>query len=257
MLDVRMELEARDEPGMIRRRMQQVVLCVAAVVWTQCAAAQEAPCQLYKVRSSTLNISKEPRGDAVYIDMLDNADVVCVTREQKVGERIWGFVDHKLLKPDQRKPVAGWANLALLQSLSAAEVAALRGTPAPPPAAAPPPPAATAQPPATAAQPPAAAAASPEEVVRFTEPLTSGPFPVNGRSLEQLVQGVPLFPPFEGLDEATWKKPCSACHKWDRMSLCEQGATYVKNPRSALRGSHPYGGPEKIAIMQWAKTGCQ
>src|SRR4030081_3635373 len=234
MRDVRMELGARDEPGMIRRRMQQVVLCVAAVVWTQCAAAQEAPCQLYKVRSSTLNISKEPRGDAVYIDMLGNADLVCVTREQKVGERIWGFVDHKLLKPDQRKPVAGWANLALLQSLSAAEVAALRGTPAPPPAAAP-----------------------PEEVVLFTEPLTSGPFPVNGRSLEQLVQGVPLFPPFEGLDEATWKKPCSACHKWDRMSLCEQGATYVKNPRSALRGSHPYGGPEKIAIMQWAKTGCQ
>jgi hypothetical protein len=93
--------------------------------------------------------------------------------------------------------------------------------------------------------------------VRFTEPLTSGPFPVNGRSLEQLVQGVPLFPPFEGLDEATWKKPCGSCHKWDRMSLCEQGATYVKNPRSALRGSHPYGGPEKIAIMQWAKTGCQ
>ena len=93
--------------------------------------------------------------------------------------------------------------------------------------------------------------------MRFTEPLTSSPFPVNGRSLETLVQGVPLFPPFEGLDEATWKKPCSACHKWDRMSLCEQGATYVKNPRSALRGSHPYGGPEKIAIMQWAKTGCQ
>ena len=113
MRDVRMELGARDEPGMIRRRMQQVVLCVAAVVWTQCAAAQEAPCQLYKVRSSTLNISKEPRGDAVYIDMLDNADLVCVTREQKVGERIWGFVDHKLLKPDQRKPVAGGLSRAL------------------------------------------------------------------------------------------------------------------------------------------------
>jgi hypothetical protein len=248
-----MELGAKDEAGMTRWRMRQVVLCVAAVVWTHCAAAQEAPCQLYKVRSNTLNISKEPRGDAVYIDMLDNADVVCVTREQKVGERIWGFVDHKLLKPDQRKPVSGWANLALLQSLSAAEVAAVRGAPAP----APPPPPAAAQAPAAAAQPPATAAASPEEVVRFTEPLTSGPFPVNGRSLEQLVQGVPLFPPFEGLDEATWKKPCGSCHKWDRMSLCEQGATYVKNPRSALRGSHPYGGPEKIAIMQWAKTGCQ
>jgi hypothetical protein len=33
--------------------------------------------------------------------------------------------------------------------------------------------------------------------------------------------------------------------------------TYVKNPKSALRVSHPYGGPEKVAMMQWAKTGCQ
>jgi hypothetical protein len=93
--------------------------------------------------------------------------------------------------------------------------------------------------------------------VRFNEPLTSGPYPVNGRSLEQLVDDIPLFPPIEGLDEAVWKKNCKACHQWDRRTLCEQGATYVKNPRSALRGSHPYGGPEKLAIMQWAKTGCQ
>jgi hypothetical protein len=223
---------------MIRRPMQRLVLCVAAVVWTQSVLAQEPPCRLYKVQSNSLNISKEPRGDAVYIDTLDNADVVCVTREQKVGERNWGFVDHKLLKPDQRKPVAGWANLGLLQRLSDAEVAALRGATAPPPAA-------------------AAATAPAEEVVRFNEPLTSGPYPVNGRSLEQLVEGIPLFPPIEGLDETAWKKHCNACHKWDRMTLCEQGASYVKNPKSALRGSHPYGGPEKLAIMQWAKTGCQ
>ena len=77
------------------------------------------------------------------------------------------------------------------------------------------------------------------------------------RSLEQLVQGVPLFPPIEGLDESIWKKNCNACHKWDRRTLCEQGATYIKDPKMALRGSHPYGGPEKVAIMQWAKTGCQ
>jgi hypothetical protein len=214
----------------------RLVLCVAAVICAQSAASQEPQCRLYKVQPSSLNISKDPRGDAVYIDVLSNSDVVCVTREQKAGERDWGFVDHKLLPSDQRKPVGGWANLRLLQRLSDAEVAALRGAPAPPPAAAP---------------------ETAEEVVRFNEPLTSGPFPVNGHSLEQLVTGVPLFPPIEGLDEAVWKKPCNACHKWDRMTLCEQAATYVKNPKSALRRSHPYGGAEKVAMMQWAKTGCQ
>ncbi len=97
---------------MTRRPLLRLVLCLTAVVWTQSAPAQDPQCRLYKVQSSSLNISKEPRGNAVYIDTLDNADVVCVTREQKVGERNWGFVDHKLLKPDQRKPVDGWANLA-------------------------------------------------------------------------------------------------------------------------------------------------
>jgi hypothetical protein len=222
----------------IRRPMQRLVLCVAAVLWTQYAPAEESPCRLYQVQASSLNVSKEPRGDAAYIDVLDNADVVCVTREQKAGGRDWGFIDHKLLKGDQRKAVAGWVNLGLLQRVSEAEVA-VRGLTAPPPAAA------------------AAPAAATDEVVRFNEPLTSGPYPVNGRSLEQLVDDIPLFPPIEGLDEAVWKKNCKACHQWDRRTLCEQGATYVKNPRSALRGSHPYGGPEKLAIMQWAKTGCQ
>src|SRR5262249_32764503 len=115
----------------------------------------------------------------------------------------------------------------------------------------------TTSPPAAPPPPPAAAAPDSEDVVRFDEPLKTGPPPVNGRSLEQLVQGVPLSPPIEGLDESVWKKNCNACHKWDRRTLCEQGATYLKNPRMALRGSHPYGGPEKVAIMQWAKTGCQ
>ena len=227
--------------------VRRLVLFLAALVWIQSAPAQEPQCRLYKVRSSNLNISKEPRGDAVYIDTLDNADVVCVTREQQVGGRNWGFVDHKVLKPDQRKPVAGWANMALLQPLSDTEAASARGLTAsrPAPAAAPAP---------TPAPVPAAQA---EEIVRFDQPLTTGPFPVNGQSLEQLVAGVPLFPPIEGLPENLWKKPCGACHKWDRRTLCEQGATYVKNPNMALRGSHPYGGAEKIAMMNWAKTGCQ
>jgi hypothetical protein len=160
-----------------------------------------------------------------------------------VGERNWGFVDHTVLTADQRKPVAGWANMALLQRLSEAEGASVRGLTASPPAA---------------AAPAAAAPAATEEIVRFNEPLTSGPYPVKGQSLEQLMlTGIPQFPPIEGLDEALWKKQCTSCHKWDQRTLCEQAASYVKNPKSALRGSHPYGGAEKVAMMQWAKTGCQ
>jgi hypothetical protein len=225
-----------------------VVLCIAVVACVQSAPAQEPQCRLYKVQSNSINISKEPRGDAVYIDTLDNTDVVCVTRERKVGERNWGFVEHKLLTSDQRKPVAGWANLALLQRLAEAESPSARGLTASPPAAA----AAPAPAPATPTPAPAG-----QDVVRFKEPLTSGPYPVNGSSLEQLVNGIPLFPPIEGLEEAVWKKNCNACHKWDQRTLCEQAASYVKNPKSALRGSHPYGGAEKVAMMQWAKTGCQ
>ena len=207
---------------MIRR----VVLCIAVVACVQSAPAQEPQCRLYKVQSNSINISKEPRGDAGYIDTLDNADVVCVTREQKVGERNW--------------------DMALLQRLAEAEGASGRGLTASPPAAAAP------RPPPPRPPPPTG-----QDVVRFKEPLTSGPYPVNGSSLEQLVNGIPLFPPIEGLDEAVWKKNCNACHKWDQRTLCEQGATYVKNPKSALRGSHPYGGAEKVAMMEWAKTGCQ
>ena len=197
----------------------RLALCLFALFGAQAAVAQQPDCRFYKVQSNNLNVSKEPRGDAVYIDMLGNADIVCVTREQKVGDRDWAFVAQKVVKPDQRAPVDGWVNLRLLQRLSDAETAALRGgTPTPPPAAA----------------APAPAAAAEDNVVRFTEPLTFGPFPVNGSSLEQLSQGVPLFPPIEGLDESIWKRNCSACHKWDRRTLCEQGASYAKNPaRSA------------------------
>jgi hypothetical protein len=207
----------------------RMAVVAAVAMWVQPSFAQQPECRLYKVQASSLNISKEPRGDAPYVDVLDNADVVCVTRQQKTGEREWGFVDHKMLDQDRTRPVGGWANLSLMQPVAAA--ADRRDAP------------------------PAAAPA--EQIVRFSEPLTTGPFPVNGQSLEQLVQGTPLFPPIEGLPESVWKKTCSSCHKWDRRTLCEQGASYVKNPAAALRGSHPYGGAEKLAMMQWAKTGCQ
>jgi hypothetical protein len=68
--------ESRSEATMTWR----IVLCVVALIAAQPAAAQAPQCRLYKVQASSLNISKEPRGDAAYIDVLDNADVVCVRR---------------------------------------------------------------------------------------------------------------------------------------------------------------------------------
>jgi hypothetical protein len=80
---------------------------------------------------------------------------------------------------------------------------------------------------------------------------------VNGSSIEQLAEGIPQFAPFDGLEESMWKKKCSACHKWERQALCDQGASYAKNPKNALRHPHPFGGAYKSALMQWAKSGCQ
>ena len=93
--------------------------------------------------------------------------------------------------------------------------------------------------------------------LRFDQPIRSGPYPVNGLSIKQLIESVPLFPPIEGLDEALWKKPCSSCHKWDKERLCQQGKTYVNAARYVLRQPHPYGGPFKVALMRWAKSGCE
>jgi hypothetical protein len=102
-----------------------------------------------------------------------------------------------------------------------------------------------------------AALPPPSQVLRFSEPIPFGPPPVNGQTIEKLAAGIPLFPPIEGLDEKLWKRNCSTCHKWDRQTLCAQGKTYVNNPALALRHQHPYGGPFKVTLLEWAKTGCQ
>jgi hypothetical protein len=102
-----------------------------------------------------------------------------------------------------------------------------------------------------------APAAAGEPALHFRDALGSVPFPMNGHSLAELIQGTPLFPPIQGLEESVWKKQCPSCHQWSQKNLCDQANTYLKNPKAALRVPHPYGGPEKVAMMQWAKTGCQ
>jgi hypothetical protein len=91
--------------------------------------------------------------------------------EQPTVEDIISALKPSMLDQDRTRPVGGWANLGLMQPVAAAPDR--RDAPA--------------------------AAAPAEQIVRFSEPLTTGPFPVNGQSLEQLVQGTPLFPPIEGL----------------------------------------------------------
>jgi hypothetical protein len=234
----------------------RIVICMAALVYAATAAsAQDANCVRYTVNTSLLNISQQAGGD-IYKDALFDGDVVCVAQQQNAGGMAWAYISHKVEQGDSLTLVDGWAPLQYLAKAGASDA-----TSAPPPAAAPPPPAVAANPPAAA---PSAAAPSkvagppirPEDVLRFDQPIPFGPFPVNGHSLAEMIESVPLFPPIEGLDESLWKKKCSNCHQWDKARLCDQGATYVQAPRNVLRVPHPFGGALKIALMRWAKSGC-
>jgi uncharacterized caspase-like protein len=196
------------------------------------ASAQEASCRYHKVGSSLLNVSKDAGGH-IYIDVLENGDIACVTRQLKVEGADWGYISHKLDKPNGTRAVDGWSMLVSMTELSPVDVATLR-----------------------TAAPPVATAVAPGDVLRFDQPVPFGPFPVNGRSIKELIETTPLFPPIVGLDEALWKKPCSTCHQWTKDRLCDQGKTYVKAPQNALRHQHPMGGALKIALMNWAKSGC-
>src|SRR5262249_7569612 len=102
--------------------IHRLALCLAGLLADQIADAQEPECRLYKVTADSLTVSKDPRSDAPYTDVLDKATVVCLTREQKAGGRDWGYIPYKLTKPDQRRRVEGWANLRLMQPLSANEI---------------------------------------------------------------------------------------------------------------------------------------
>jgi hypothetical protein len=210
---------------------------LAAAAGLSTARAQEPDCRFFKIATDTLNLFKEPRGASEFVIRLDKNDIVCIGREQKVGDLVWAYIVYKLEKQNQRKAIEGWGIMRALEPATPAELAAARG-----PLERPPPP---------------AVPVPAQDVVRFSEPIPFGPFPVNGHSLEELIAGLPTFPPFEGMEESLWKKRCSSCHQWDRQSLCAQAATYVKNPKAALRIPHPYGGPEKTAMMKWAQGGCQ
>jgi hypothetical protein len=248
------------------------------------AQAQQVDCRFFKVTAENLSVYTEPRGDSSFLGALNRDDFVCVAGDQQVGDRKWAYVAYRLLGGgDQRKTLDGWGIMSALAPASQDEVAALRNSPARPPETAlippppPPPPAAFNAPPPTAFVPPPppreemppreamppgpgpgpGEAASSDEIVRYSQKLTSGGYPVQGFSLEELVRGIPEFPPIEGLPDDVWHKTCNNCHQWNQQSLCVQARIYAQDEKMAFRKKHPYGGPEKIAMMKWARQGCQ
>ncbi len=241
--------------------VSRFLICLAALSGP-CAAlsgpvsAQPADCQYDQVSAPSLNVFSQPKADSSFVGLLKKDDFVCVAGEQDVrGDRTWVHITAKLAAKNQRTPIDGWAIKSALQPATPADVAALTS----PPAAAPQPPASPAA--AGAAPPPAASTAKPpaaaQEVVTFTGKITEGPTPVNGSSLEQLIAGVPEFPPIDGLPDEVWRKTCNNCHQWNQQSLCVQAKIYAKDPKMALRKQHPFGGPEKVAMMKWAEGGCR
>ena len=253
--------------------VRQIALGLVLALGAAAAEAQEATCKLYEVTVRNLNISRDSDGLS-FIDLLEQGDVACVTRQAMGGGVDRGFIAHKLGKPNGQVPVNGWGALRYMKPVAhagngaPADVAkpALAAAPSPAPiaptAAAPiaaPAPAAIVTAPSLGVTPPPAASPPPadsDDIRRFDQPIPFGPVPVNGSTLQALANGVPLFSPLEGLDPRQWQMPCSACHKWDQAQLCDQGKSYAKSPKTVLRHPHPYGGAFKIALMRWARNGC-
>jgi hypothetical protein len=245
--------------------MRKTVLCALASVIAIAAvptfAVAQTACTYFKVNSSLLNISKD-LGGGIFIDVLEDGEVACITKQEKKGGRVWGFIAHKLKTPAGTTAVNGWSSLRYMKKVTLAEAKAAVAAKAPS-ASAPVAPSGAAKPSApqvATASPPAAnppAPARPEDKLRFDQPVPFGPFPVNGTSLKELAQKIPLFPPIKGLPDELWKKKCTTCHKWNQERLCAQGKTYVKAARHVLRHQHPYGGAYKLALMRWSKSGCE
>lgn len=204
------------------------------------ADPQERDCRFFTVAGDDLSVFKEPRAASDFVVRLAKGDVICAARSQQAADLVWIHVSYRLEEQNKQTVVNGWAIKRRLRPAQSAELAARRNA------------VASAEPPSIG--PPRSMAS---DAVKFSEPITSGAYPVIGHSLAELIAGVPLFPPIEGLEESAWKKTCNNCHKWDKQTLCVQAGVYAKDPKAALRIKHPYGGPEKVAMMKWAEGGCQ
>jgi hypothetical protein len=93
----------------------------------------------------------------------------------------------------------------------------------------------------------------------FDRPIAAGGPEVEGRSLAEIIEGSPLFPPIEGLPDEVWKgKHCSDCHEWTQAAMCDQGKFYGTSGDPLLLGPvHPLGGQLQRVLKAWAEQGCR
>lgn len=237
---------------MIQRTLQRFAICVALnLPWfgTQQGMAQPPLCFPHQVNPTFANVYQEPHDKAIFVDVLEAGDIVCVNREGPFGGSQWGHVIFRVRhSPGERTPVDGWVPMKHLSPMPRGTLAigpqslATRQIPSSPD-------------PYQAGEP--ARVTPTDDIIRFDQPVPFGPFPINGRTLKELSEAIPMFPPVKEAENSLWEKSCPACHKWEQQTLCKQGEIYLANPRNALRHPHPFGGPFKVALMRWAKNGCQ
>lgn len=221
-----------------------VATILGALFVSQPALAQS--CDTYRVEARLLNMRAEPNVFGTIIDVLRYNELVCIAKNETAGGQDWGYVVSKS-RPDgsATQAVEGWTSVRYLAKVetpdsSPSPVATDDRTSAPPPIDATP-----------------APASDQQVTLNFTDPVPFGPFPVRGRSLEQLANSLPLFAPIDGLSEDRWKRQCTSCHQWNKDRLCDQGKSYMADPASIIRIQHPYGGPYKKALATWAGSGCE
>ncbi|MCE7030198.1 hypothetical protein [Jiella avicenniae] len=234
--------------------MSRLSIVVATVLGALFLAhpASAQTCDTYRVEARLLNMRAEANVFGTILDVLRYNDLVCIAKSETSSGQDWGYVVSKS-RPDGSgtQTIEGWTSIRYL-----AKVETTANGPTPVTAGDD-----QASQPASASDGQAAAndqAASDQQVtLNFTDPVPFGPFPVRGRSLEQLANSLPLFAPIEGLKEERWKRQCTSCHQWNKDRLCDQGKSYMADPASIIRIQHPYGGPYKKALATWAGSGCQ
>jgi len=243
--------------------MVRIPLLIAAFIAALPAAtalAQSSDCESFKVNAKLLNMRNEPNVFGSIVDVLRDEQIVCIGEITNNSGQQWGNVVSKS-EPDGTviDTVSGWSNMRYLTpaAMATAPVAPTPATTAPdtPTAADIGDTAAAGDIAATTPMPRPQAVSG--DVPAFNEPWEQGAFPLNGRSLEQLSNAIPLFPPIAGLPDEVWKKSCTGCHQWNKERLCEQAQSYITDPANIFRIEHPHGGIVKNALFQWASAGCE
>jgi hypothetical protein len=105
---------------------------------------------------------------------------------------------------------------------------------------------------------PKAVAPAPAIVVTFAGVPTGGGAEIDGRSIAELVESQPLFPPIAGLPDSVRKdQTCAPCHNWTQAAPCDQARTDLAGDlERALSKPHPLGEGFKRSLRQWAEGRC-